>query len=91
MQVAVSPPAAAGVPLSAVEQNVPVRLVSVATGRGLASHLAAMGIRRGSRLVVLRSSRPGPLIIGLDGVRLALGMGIADRLTVVPLDDPEKN
>jgi Fe2+ transport system protein FeoA len=79
------------VPLSGVAENTPVRLSSTSCGRGLEGHLAAMGLRRGARLVVIHRSRPGPFIVGFGHTRVAIGRGIADRLMVVPLCDNKAN
>jgi len=76
-------------PLSEARPDVPLRLVRSTCGRGLAAHLAAMGLRPGAILTVIRASGRGPMIIGLGDNRMALGRGMAHRVFVAPADGNE--
>jgi|GEM_PF-3571509 len=46
-----------------------------------------MGIRPGSVLTVQSFSKTGPLVIRLDGSRVALGRGLAERILVRPVPE----
>jgi len=69
-------------PLSDAHKDMPVTFVSARCGRTLMARLAAMGIRRGAELVVVRKSGTGPLIIAVGGSRMALGNSVAHQITV---------
>lgn len=73
-------------PLSCAGESQQVKLVSADCGRGLASRLVAMGIRRGATMTVVRSGNHGPLVIALGNLRVALGRGVAHKLLVAPSD-----
>ncbi len=74
-------------PLSAAKEDVELRLVGTRCGRGLCLHLAAMGLRPGALIRVVRTHGPGPLIVAMGNTRMALGRGIAHHLFVVPIED----
>ena len=59
-----------------------VKVVSVEAGRGLSQRLADMGLTPGTLLTVINNHRAGPVLINLRGTRLALGFGIARKITV---------
>jgi len=57
-------------------------------GRGVRLRLGALGIRPGA-VVRLISSGPGygPVLLEVDGARVALGRGLARRILVSPLQN----
>jgi ferrous iron transport protein A len=69
-------------PLSLVPANRSVVLYRVRGGCGLSAHLAAMGLLPGVRIDVRRNDHRGPVLIGLNDSRLALGRGMAQKLSV---------
>lgn len=62
------------------------RVTHIRGGRGLALRLARLGVRPGV-VVRLVSSGPfsGPLLVEVEGLRVALGRGVARRILVRPL------
>jgi ferrous iron transport protein A len=69
-------------PLNVVPPGEEVKIVSVRAGWGLSQRLADMGLTPGTRLTVINSYGGGPVLINLRGTRLALGFGIAQKITV---------
>ncbi|GEM_PF-1400619 len=59
-----------------------VVLQDIEAGHRLRARIAALGLVPGVRLHVLRQHGRGPVLIALHGSRLALGRGIAERMTV---------
>lgn len=61
-------------------------MVRVQGGRGVALRLARLGIRPGA-VVRLAGTGPlrGPLLVEVEGTRVALGRGVASRVLVRPL------
>lgn len=62
------------------------QVVRIQGGRGLTLRLARLGIRPGA-MVRLISASPlsGPLLVEVDGLRVALGRGVTRRILVRPL------
>ncbi len=56
-----------------------VRLTKIEGDRRLVQKLRALGISVGHDLFVLQR-RPGGLVVGRDGNRIALGAGVAEKL-----------
>ncbi|MGI6098605.1 MAG: FeoA family protein [Kiritimatiellia bacterium] len=69
-------------PLSLVPAGHSVRLRRVQAGSGLASRLTAMGLLPGTQIQVCHNDRNGPVILGLNGNRLMLGRGMAEKVSV---------
>lgn len=59
-----------------------VRIVLLDAGRGLRAHLSGMGLDEGSEIEVIQQGRPGPFLIAIKEVRLALGQGMAEKIMV---------
>lgn len=55
---------------------------SVKAGWGLQRRLADMGLTPGVEVKVISSGRPGQVVIEVRGSRLALGHGVASKITV---------
>jgi Fe2+ transport system protein FeoA len=69
-------------PLSMASPGEEVKVVSVSAGRGLSQRLADMGLTPGTLLTIINNHGAGPVLINLRGTRLALGFGIAQKITV---------
>ncbi len=57
-------------------------VVDIHGGIGARQKLIGMGITPGTRIRVLKSSPPGPIIIAVGSSRIAIGRGIADKIIV---------
>ncbi len=57
-------------------------VIDIRGGRGLMKRLIDMGLTRGTKIRVLKSSGPGPMLIEVRGSRLALGRGVAMKIYV---------
>ena len=73
---------AASVSLAEVGTGESARVASIAAGHGLCGRLCAMGIVSGVYIEVLQNVRRGPIIIALDGCRVVLGRGMAEKILV---------
>ena len=62
------------------------RIVAIDGGHGVQGRLRQMGIHPGD-IVLVRSSGAfrGPLLVDVHGCRVAVGRGIARRITVEPI------
>ncbi|MFN3347287.1 MAG: ferrous iron transport protein A [Candidatus Bipolaricaulaceae bacterium] len=69
-------------------EAIPGQVVRVQTltgpGRAVRLRLASLGIRPGARLTVLARGPGGPLLLEVEGCRVALGRGLARRILVLP-------
>jgi ferrous iron transport protein A len=70
------------VPLSQVETGTTARIAFITAGHGLTGRLCAMGLVAGEHLCVLQNARHGPVIVALDGCRIVLGRGMAEKILV---------
>ena len=68
-------------PLAMMSEGEEGTVVHVTAGRGLARRLAEMGIGPGARVRVIRNG-PGPMLVSVRGVRMAIGRGIAMKVMV---------
>lgn len=69
----------------------PATVVRIEGGRHLASRLHNLGILPGKRIRKLGTMPgSGPVMVDCDGVRIALGRGMAERVIVQPLREAEK-
>ena len=73
-------------PLTKAEIDVPVRLVSLKGGRGMQRRLAELGLTPGVNLRVLQDCG-GPLLVAIRSSRIAIGRGMAKKITVSPIKD----
>ena len=69
-------------PLSAVPTGRSVILWGVQAGRRLTARLAAMGFVPGVAVDVLRNDGAGPVVVVLKGMRVMLGRGMANKMSV---------
>ncbi|MGC8999290.1 MAG: FeoA family protein [Candidatus Bathyarchaeia archaeon] len=75
---------AATVPLAMLPENYEAVIVEVKGGMGLTRRLAEMGFTNGTKVKVLHSSPPGPMLVMVRGSRIALGRGVAMKIMVNP-------
>lgn len=76
------------IPLTKAAIGEPFRLVSMEGGRGLQRRLAELGLTPGVNLRVLQDCG-GPLLIAIRNSRIALGRGMAKKITVSPIKDAQ--
>lgn len=61
------------------------RIVAISgPGRGLRLRLHSLGLRPGARVRLINRGPGGPVLVEVDGYRLALGRGVARRVLVAP-------
>ena len=70
------------IPLSMVSTGEQVQVVGIRAGWGLQRRLADMGLTPGLKIRVVRSQKPGAVVLDVRGSRLALGRGLARRIMV---------
>jgi ferrous iron transport protein A len=58
------------------------RVSNVYGGEGLKRRLIEMGFQHGERVKVVHSHNPGPILVEVKDTRMALGRGVAMRITV---------
>jgi Fe2+ transport system protein FeoA len=74
-------------PLTEIVEGRTVVVADIQGGRQLQHRLAEMGLRTGSRFIVINNGHPGPFIINLKGTRLLLGRSMVHRIFVVAESD----
>jgi len=57
-------------------------VTKILSGNELVKRLAAMGIIVGSSISVFSGKGRGPILIESDGKRLAIGLGMAEKISV---------
>jgi Fur family ferric uptake transcriptional regulator len=73
-------------PLSRLPLGSRGQVEALAGGQGMVAQLAAMGLRPGSAVLVTgQAGGTGPVSVLADGIRLAVGGGMADRIMVQPI------
>jgi len=72
----------AKIPLIMLSENEEAVIVEVNGGMGLTRRLSEMGFTYGTKLKVLHSSPPGPILVMVRGSRIALGRGVAMKIMV---------
>ncbi len=73
-------------PLSMLGSGRQARVVEVRGGQGCRGRLTSLGVLPGVRVIVVRNAMAGPLIVKLDGSRLALGRGLSHQIMVTDND-----
>ncbi|HHY15071.1 MAG TPA: ferrous iron transport protein A [Firmicutes bacterium] len=61
------------------------RVQRIVAGANATKRLYEMGFNTGARVKVLKNDL-GPLIVALEGNKIALGRGLAEKMLVVKLD-----
>jgi ferrous iron transport protein A len=71
--------------LEHAELRFPLRIAGIDGGHEVRARLATMGLLPGVVLSVLnRGPLGGPLLVEIDGTRIALGRGVARKVLVEP-------
>jgi len=69
--------------LDAVDIRRQARVILIDGGHGVRAHLNTLGIHVGDRLTVVeRAPFRGPVLIEVNGTRVAIGRGIASKVRV---------
>ncbi|MBM4025777.1 MAG: ferrous iron transport protein A [Planctomycetes bacterium] len=68
--------------LSVVKTGVKARLVRIDAGRGLNNRLASMGFVPDAEITVVSNGHPGPFVVLVKEVKMALGRGVAHKILV---------
>jgi len=73
--------------LDSITVNRSFRVRSIEGGRGVRSHLNTLGIHVGDIIEVLeRAPFRGPVLVRINGSRVALGRGVARRIVLDDID-----
>lgn len=70
------------IPLAMLPENEEATIVELRGGRGLVRRLSELGFTRGTKVKMLKSGLPGPVLVDIKGSRIALGRGVVMRITV---------
>jgi len=70
-------------PLRLAREGEWVRVVALIGGHGFHDRLAGMGLRLGAEMQVLCNPMDGKLVVCLEGTRLFLGGGMAQKIQIV--------
>jgi ferrous iron transport protein A len=69
--------------LDQVNENRKAEVIDIQGGQGIRQWLSQMGIHPGDTITILRyGALRGPILIEIHGSQVALGRGIASRITV---------
>lgn len=68
--------------LSVVKTGERARLLRVDAGRGLNSRLASLGFVPDVEITVISNGHPGPFVVVVKDVKMALGRGVAHKILV---------
>ena len=69
-------------PLAMLSENKEAKIVEIRGGRGIVRRLSEMGFTPGTRVKVLFSNSPGPVLVDVRGSRVALGRGLLMKIIV---------
>ncbi len=73
-----------GIPVVDLDNGACGCVARIDGGRAMIQRLMSLGITKGSEVEILHH-RGKSVVVGLNGNRIALGAGIANRIFVVPL------
>ena len=69
--------------LDHINENRKAQVIDIQGGQGIRQRLSQMGIHPGDTITILRyGALRGPILIEIHGSQVALGRGIASRVTV---------
>jgi ferrous iron transport protein A len=68
--------------LSVVKTGEKARVLRVEAGRGLSNRLAALGFVPGTEITVVSNGHPGPFVVVVKDVKMALGRGVAHKILI---------
>jgi len=70
------------IPLSMLLEGESGMVVDIRGGRGLVRRLLELGFTPGTRVKVLKTSSPGPVLVEVRKSRIAIGRGVAMKILV---------
>jgi len=70
------------IPLAMLSENEEATIVELRVGRGLVRRLSELGFTYGTKIKLLKSHSPGPVLIDVKGSRIALGWGVVMKIIV---------
>ncbi|RCV63087.1 Fe2+ transport system protein FeoA [Methanophagales archaeon] len=70
------------IPLALLSVGEEGEIVEMRGGRGMVQRLSEMGFTNTTRVKVISSSSPGPVLVGVRDARIALGRGVAMKIMV---------
>ena len=70
------------VPMAFLSEGETAVIVDIHGGRNVITRLTSLGLTIGTRVRVIKSIGPGPILVEVRGSRLALGRGIAMKIIV---------
>ncbi|GEO84404.1 MULTISPECIES: FeoA family protein [Alphaproteobacteria] len=73
-------------PLAMARTGEQVRIIGLAGGRSVDQRLTDFGLAIGSTVRVVHNPMTGPMIVAVHESRVSLGMGMAQKMTVEPLE-----
>ena len=69
--------------LDHINENRKAQVIDIQGGQGIRQRLSQMGIHPGDTITILRyGALRGPILIEIHGSQVAIGRGIASRVTV---------
>lgn len=77
-------PKSEGTALNVARSGHSVIIRAIHAGRDIRGRLAALGLMNGVHVRVVRAGRRNPTVIALQGARIVLGRGMAERIEVSP-------
>lgn len=72
-------------PLGMAGEGARVRIVGIMAGKNLVKRLLAMGMSEDTEVRVLQRQKGNGMVVACGETRLALGMGMAHKIMVVPV------
>lgn len=71
-------------PLAVAAEGELLRIAAIDPGKRFQHRLLDLGLAVGAEIRIVRRGGDGPLLIGINDTRLALGHGMAAKILVVP-------
>ena len=73
-----------GYPLALASEGEQVTVSALSPGKRFGHRLMELGLAPGTELTVLKNDGQGPLLLAIRDTRLAIGAGMAHKITVIP-------
>ena len=72
-----------GLPLALVPPGTEGKIVEIRGGRGLVKRLSDLGFTQGTKVRVVHTHNPGPVLVEVKDSRIALGRGVSMKIIVM--------
>ncbi len=69
--------------LNMIKDGETVTIKEISGGRAFRQRMLGLGLNRGSRVRIMKNDGIGPLILGIGNGRVALGRGMAAKISVI--------